>query len=164
MEFKSLDELVKSNVQKNSESNALVTLLTKAKINRYKYFTEEKFLSLKNRPFNFANYAKVIDKLDEANLYYEVETVEGFSLLEYNGLKFNSIELDGDNKQNSLKKYLAIEELNKETKKWLNDRYQKRCDIMKQTDLMEAKMLQSIINHKLNGKSRKPKVEEINEK
>ena len=165
MELKSLYELVKDNAQKNYESEAIVTELTKQKINRYKnYSNNEKLITLPNCPFYFPNYSKLVNKLNDTNLYFEIATKEGFYLLEYNGLHFRSIELNDDNISNSLKKYEPIEDLNKELQTWLNVRYNKRRDIMTKSDLLEIKMFQSIINHKSHGKSNKPKVEEVIEK
>lgn len=161
----SLENLVKENVQKNIKSSFYyVKKLTKQEINKYKNFTYDTNFVYENRRLNFSNYSKIIDKLSDTNLYFEIATKEGFYLLEYNGLHFRSIELNDDSVSKSLKKYEPIEDLNKELQTWLNVRYNKRRDIMTKSDLLEIKMFQSIINHKSHGKSNKPKVEEINEK
>ena len=153
MKFKSLYDLVESNAQKNRKSDVIVTELTKPKINRYKNYTyEKKLITLPNCPFNFPNYSKIIDKLNDTNLYFEIATAEGFYLLEFNGLKFKSIEHNDSINVKSLKRYEALDELNKEYNEYINDRYKNRADAMAKAEFLERKFIMNELNRKKQQK------------
>lgn len=155
MEFTSLYELVKANAQENNKSLVSVTQLTKQKINRYLRYT-----SSANKPFNFNNYSEIINKLDDINLYFEIDNSNEFNLLEFNGYKFNSIELEGKDNLDSLKKYQALNELNKNYQIFLENRSRKRAEIESQAEKLEFRLIQEL---KRKNEKSKQKMEQ-NEK
>ncbi len=132
MKILSLYDLVKENTQKNNELIISVTELTKQKINKYYY---------SKRPFNFTNYSKIIDKLDDINLYYEIESSDGFNLLEFNGVRFKCIEFEGDNNMNSLKKFQSLDELNSNFQTWIANRYKFKTEVKNKADELEIRLL-----------------------
>ena len=164
MGFTPLEILVKENAQKNINSNVEVSMFSKQDIKKYKNLTndnvEEKFSEHIRCPFTFRNYSKIVDKLDDCNLYFEIASKDGFNLLEFNGIFFKSIEYVGDSDMNSLKKYQAIKELNKEYNVWYDNRYKERTSIMTKADDIERKYIQTILTKKSN-KSKDEKSEDI---
>ena len=130
MKVLSLDDLVKQNLQKNYKANISVTLLTKGKIDKYAYFCNSGFKSLSNHSPYFMKYSKAVDKLDDVCLYYEIKSPDGFSLLEYDGLKFKCIEFDDGDDNNSLKKFKYLDDLNNDLRKWNGNKYKFRTEVM----------------------------------
>lgn len=165
MGFTPLEIMVKDNVQKNNNSVVEVSMFSKRDIKKYKNLTndnlEEKFSEHIRCPFKFRNYSKIIDKLDDCDLYFEIASKDGFSLLEFNGIFFKSIEYIGDNQMNSLKKYESLNQLNKEYNDWLDNRHKERASIMTKADNLERKYIQTILSKKSN-KSKAEKTEDVN--
>ena len=123
-----------------------VTPLTRQKIDKYKHYTCDELLSLDKRPFNFANYSKLIDKLNETNLNFEIENLDGFNLLEFNGYKFKSIEFNGGDNIHSLKKFESVNELNNALQTFMIDRYNDRLKFDTESDLLEIKLVLHLKN------------------
>ena len=77
--------------------------------------------------------------------------------MEYDGLKFKCIEFDGGDDNNSLKKFKYIDDLNNDLRKWKDNKYKFRTEVMHKINELDK------IFFKLCQKNQKQKTKDCEE-